>query len=416
MIKLTVERPKNAEARVFRDNIVTIGRSKKCDLSFPRAKGVSRFHCRLVLDAGILFIEDLGSRNQSFVNGRPVERLELREGDHMKLGTVELRLDSVREDEPTEEMLQPCLHCGGLFARRKDTCPRCNTPVRRRGRSRAIGEHTFTGYRILRRIGSGGMGIVFEAEELGRKENRSVALKVLRPHLARNAAYLARFIEETRVLTSLRHPSIVSVYGRGKEEDLHYLIMELVRGRSARVAMLESGRIPWDAGTRICWEVAKALNAAYSQAGIVHGDVKPGNFLLAEAGHVKLCDFGLAHVDLKSHRPSRDDAVEAERRGTAAFAAPERFREHGRPSVVADIYSLGVSLFQMVTGKLPFRAVSVQRFKRMHTHDPVPPLAEMVPDINPALDLLVTRMLAKDPMDRFADYPSLIQDLGLLLR
>jgi len=243
-----------------------------------------------------------------------------------------------------------------------------------------------------------------------------VALKILRPHLARSASYLARFIEETRVLTSLRHPCIVSIYGRGKEDDLHFLIMELVAGRSARVAMMESGRLTWEFSARVAWEVARALNEAYRQAGIVHGDVKPGNFLLDEVGNVKLCDFGLAHVDLKSGRPSRDDAVEAERRGTAAFAAPERFREEGLPSVAADIYSLGVSLYQMVTGRLPFRATTVKRFKELHTDEPIPSVLKTVPDANPALDLLIQRMLAKNPADRFTDYPSLMQDLGLLLR
>ena len=394
---------------------MVVGRSTKCDLSLPEARGLSRYHCRLVLDGGSFFLEDLGSRNQSLLNDRPVTREEIRVGDRIRLGTVRIRVEDLRPDEPTEEMLQPCLHCGHLFPRRKDVCPRCSTPVRERGRSRMIGEHAFTGYRLIRRIGSGGMGIVFEAEELGRQENRRVALKVLRPHLARNAAYLARFIEEIRLLTSLRHPGIVSVHGRGKEGDLHFIIMELVCGRSARVATMEAGRLPWVQAARIAFQAARALHAAHEQAGVVHGDIKPGNILLDEAGRVKLCDFGLARVDLGRRGPSRDLAVEAERRGTAAFAAPERFSRQGRVSVRADIYSLGISLFQMLTGHLPFKAATVRGFRDLHLKAPIPSVLELAPDANPALDLLLARMLAKDPEDRFQDHVALMDDLGLLL-
>lgn len=322
-----------------------------------------------------------------------------------------MRIESIRDDEPTEELVHPCLHCGHLFSARENRCPRCGTEVRRRGRSRAIGTLAFPGYRLIRKIGSGGMGIVFEAHDL--EQDRAVALKVLRPHLARNANYLVRFIEEIRMLTSLQHDGIVQVYGRGREEDLHYLVMELVKGPSARESMRENGFLPWRDAARIAWGAAKGLNAAHQQAGVVHGDVKPGNFLLIN-GAVKLCDFGLAQVDLK-RQPLNNRAAEEERRGTAAYAAPERFRDGGRPTILSDMYSLGVSVFQMATGQLPFRGGSVAAFREGHGQLPVPRMEAIRSDISPGLQILVDRLMAKAPEDRYADYPAMLSDLSLLV-
>ena len=416
MIRLRIDHGDEPTFRAFRDPCVVIGRSGQCDLSLPDARGLSRFHCRLLFDEGRLVVEDLGSRHRTLVNGEPVRRALLCPGDRITLGTLQLSIEGVDPDgESTAELVQTCLHCGHLFAAREGSCPRCNCEVERRGRARALGPDAIPGYRLLRRLGSGGMGIVFEAQDLSGQQDL-VALKILRPHLARNATYLVRFIEETRVLTSLRDPSIVAVHGRGRAGDLHYLIMELVAGRSAREVMLSAGgRLHWTRAVQIIWEAAKALYTAHRQAGIVHGDVKPGNFLLDAAGHVKLCDFGLARVDLERGRPSRDQAVEAERRGTAAYAAPERFEPEARLTVAADIYALGVSLFQLVSGQLPFRAPTVSGLRDAHRREPIPRLTALVSDVSPAVPMLLERMLAKSPEDRYRFYPELIADLGLLL-
>jgi serine/threonine protein kinase len=411
MIRLRLETSDGQVHRTFRETTVVVGRSRKCDLPMPDNRGLSRFHCRLTLASGRCVLEDLGSRNGTTLNGRLVtEPTDVHEGDVVGVGKTVFRIDSLREDEPTEELVLPCLHCGHLYSARKDACPRCGTEARHRGRSRALGSLSFPGFRLIRKIGSGGMGIVFEAEELG--ADRRVALKVLRPHLARDARYLVRFVEEIRVLTSLRHDAIVQVFGRGKEEDLHYITMELIPGPSARDAMRDLGHIPWSQAVRIAWGAARGLNAAYQQAGVVHGDVKPGNFLLANAS-TKLCDFGLAQVDLK-RRPSRDRAAEDERRGTAAYAAPERFLEGALPTIHSDMYSLGVSLFQMATGHLPFRGGSVAAFFEGHSQHPVPDMTKQGPDVSPALQLLVERLMAKRPQSRYADYPALLADLSLL--
>ena len=164
---------------------------------------------------------------------------------------------------------------------------------------------------------------------------------------------------------------------------------------------------------RIAWGATKALNVAYQQAGVVHGDVKPGNFLL-KSGSVKLCDFGLAQVDLK-RQASGNLAAEEERRGTAAYAAPERFLDGGRPTTHSDMYSLGVSLFQMATGRLPFRGSSVASFREGHARMPVPSMAAIREDVSPALQLFIERLMAKSPGDRFPDYPAMLSDMSLLV-
>ena len=307
--------------------------------------------------------------------------------------------------------MTPCYQCGRTYSARQDLCPECGTASRVKGRARSLRADSLPGFRLQRKIGSGGMGVVFLATDLA--HDRTVAVKVLRPHLSRDTSYLVRFVEEVRVLSSLKHDSIVEVYGRGREGNLVYLTMEYVDGPSARDAVRDQGHLPWREVARITWGAAMGLNVAHQQAGVVHGDVKPGNFLLTRGGRVKLCDFGLARVDLKG-RPSKDRAAENERRGTAAYAAPERFL--ATPATIqGDIYSLGVSLFQMATGELPFEDRSVVALKDAHLNRAIPLLRSRKEGINPALQMLLERMMAKDPKQRYASYPALISDLSLLV-
>lgn len=411
MIRLRIETGDAEFVRAFRQSPVVIGHDEECDLALPAELGVARFHCRLACDGGGYRVEHLGSPSPTLRNGRPCVQEEVEKGDVIEIGGTRIHVLSMRRDEPTSPLFQQCRACGSRFAARMDGCPVCKAPRGPLRRSRKIHAKVFPGFRLIRKIGSGGMGIVFEAEDL--RNDRRVALKVLRPHLSRDPAYLARFVEEVRVLSSLHDDRIVQVFERGLEDSLVFLTMELVDGPSARDAIRTWGYLPWDEAARIAWSAARALNAAYQQAGVVHGDVKPGNFLLTRGGRVKLCDFGLARVDLRGG-PSRDRGRENERRGTAAYAAPERFKEEPA-SVKSDIYSLGVSLFQMATGDLPFSGGSVAELREAHRFRPVPLLKSRVPGVNPALQMLLEKMMAKSPGDRHRDYPELISDLSLLV-
>ena len=411
MIRLRLKDGEENRYVTLREATGTIGRSRTCDVCLPDARGLSRFHCRLTLRDGELLVEDLGARNSTMVNGHPVATGSLKVGDRLTLGSIDLVVDSFREEEATPELLQPCLYCGHLYSARSAQCPRCETATGDLRRARQLGAATFPGLKLVREIGAGGMGIVFLAEEEATK--RQVAVKILRPHLARNLAYLSRFIEEIRLLTALRHPAIVEVYGRGSEGDLHFLTMEYVEGRSVRELLREKGRLEPEMAQSILTEATRALNAAHQQASVVHGDVKPGNFLLSTHGRLKLCDFGIARSDLRQ-AGAEGGFAEAEARGTSAYAAPERFEPGGSPTVSSDIYSLGISLFQMLTGSLPFRAESPAELREAHRNAPVPKLEERGGPAHAGLQMFIERCLSKVPARRFRNYPELLADLALL--
>lgn len=414
MIRLAIGEGDEVVHRTFREPSITIGRSDKCDLTLSEARGLSRFHCRLtVAGQNLARLEDLGSRNGTLVNGHVMLDGELRAGDRLECGSLTCVVEAINDEEPTEELVKPCLHCGHVFSAGRSACPRCGASAAPEGRGRRITEDAFPGYRVLRKIGTGGMGVVFEAEDI--EHQRPVALKVLRPHLARDLEFVAQFIEEVRLLTALRHPGIVQVHGRGHTGALHYVAMEFVEGSSVRTALRERGRLAPETASRIALEAARALNVAHQQAGVIHGDVKPGNMLLHVSGRMKLCDFGLARVEQRT-RARREEPALSDRRGTAAYAAPERFGRGGQPSLASDAYALGISLFQMLTGRLPFAAGSAAELARAHRDAPVPDLAEFGIEGHRALQMMLRRLLNKKPERRMEDWPSLIADLGLLVR
>jgi serine/threonine-protein kinase len=223
-------------------------------------------------------------------------------------------------------------------------------------------------YLLLRLLGRGGMGEVYEAEDL--RLHRHVAVKVLRADLADDPRVLARFRREARTAGSLNHPNIVAVHDVGA--DGAYLVMELVHGRTlAEVIHAEAPLVPGRAA-RIAGRVAEALEYAHGR-GVVHRDVSPGNVMLTETGEVKVLDFGIAQVDLGSTGP-------ASARGTVAYLAPELERGAGA-GPRSDVYALGAVLVELLTGAPPVRG-DVR--------------------VPAALDEVVRRCLAADPADRFA--------------
>ncbi len=204
----------------------------------------------------------------------------------------------------------------------------------------------FPGLEILSTIGRGGMGIVYEAVQsrLGRR----VALKVLSPHLAYNASFMQRFHAEARVLARLLHPNIVTIFDMGVHGGLPYMLLERVEGRPLR-SMLKDGAIPPPRALEIADGVLDALDCAH-EAGVVHRDIKPENILITRKGRVKLVDFGLAvnpDLDARSATKARMKV------GTPLYMAPEQLRRPGDVDGRADLYSLGVVLLELLTGKPP---------------------------------------------------------------
>ena len=242
-------------------------------------------------------------------------------------------------------------------------------------------------YALLEVLGSGGMATVWRArdEVLGRE----VAVKVLSPQHAADAAFRARFEREARHVASLSHPRLVTVFDSGVDEATPFIVMELVAGRTLRQILDEAGALPADDAIAIAVGVCEALEAAHA-AGLVHRDIKPANIALS-GGQVKVLDFGIARLEGPGGG-TRTQAV----LGTAAYLSPEQ--ASGQPvGPQADLYALGCVLFEMLTGTPPFTADSEVGVAYRQVHDdPGPPSARR-PGLPGQVDWVTTRLLAKNP-------------------
>jgi eukaryotic-like serine/threonine-protein kinase len=260
-----------------------------------------------------------------------------------------------------------------------------------------IGQTIAGRYRLLERLGAGGMSVVWRAEDglLGRE----VAVKVLSAHLSADPAVLRQLYAEARAAAGLRHANVVEVYDYGETDGLPYVVMELVEGRPVN-ALLTGGPLPWRVAALIAAQVAAALAAAHAR-GIVHRDVKPANVMVTASG-VKLVDFGI------SATAGDNDGDPGLVLGTPAYLAPERIAG-GIVRPATDVYALGLLLYLMVAGHLPWRASTTTQMLRAHWYQEPAPLPP-VPDLPPEIAELCRRCLAKQPDDR----PSAAEAAGLL--
>jgi tRNA A-37 threonylcarbamoyl transferase component Bud32 len=253
---------------------------------------------------------------------------------------------------------------------------------------------TLGDFQILRRLGQGGMGEVYLAEQLSLK--RKVALKFLRPDLAAKPTALLRFRAEAEAVARVTHANIVQVYAIGEADGRHYMALEYVEGRNLRDYLSRKGPPELPAVLSVMRQVAAALQRA-GESGIVHRDIKPENILLTRKGEVKVADFGLSRVfgteqDLNLTQTGMT-------LGTPMYMSPEQVQ--GRAlDPRADIYSFGVTCYHMLAGQPPFRGQNAFEVALKHVNDAPPPLAELRPDLPPGLCALVHRMMSKDPAER----------------
>jgi eukaryotic-like serine/threonine-protein kinase len=261
-------------------------------------------------------------------------------------------------------------------------------------------------YRILRKLGSGGMANVYlaEDEELGRR----VAIKILNDRHASDDQFVERFRREAKNAAGLSHPNIVSVYDRGEAEGTYYIAMEYLEGRSLKEQIVADGPLPTAAAIEITRQILRALGFAHRR-GIVHRDIKPHNVLLAEEsgddGRFKVTDFGISRTTT-SQMTEAGSIV-----GTAQYLSPEQAR--GAPvDQRSDIYSVGVVLYELLTGTLPFNGETPLEIAMKHLSEIPRPPSEVRPEIPADLDMVVLRALAKDPADRYENAEEMERDLA----
>jgi serine/threonine-protein kinase len=258
-------------------------------------------------------------------------------------------------------------------------------------------------YDVVRPLGSGGMGEVYLARD--RVLGRDVALKVLRKQYAGDDEFAERFKREAMSVASLSHPNIVQVYDRGEtEEGSSYIAMEYVPGGTLKERISREGSLEAADAAGLGAQVAEALGAAHDR-GMVHRDIKPQNVLLAARGGAKVADFGIARAG-SSATISRTGSV----MGTAGYMSPEQAL--GKPATPkSDLYSLGVVLYEALTGELPYTADNPIAVSMKHVNEPLRPPVQLNPRIPRGMNALVTKLLAKDPEDRYADADELADDL-----
>jgi eukaryotic-like serine/threonine-protein kinase len=246
-------------------------------------------------------------------------------------------------------------------------------------------------YRILRRIGSGGMADVYAAEDthLGRE----VALKVLHRRFAQDQEFVERFRREAKAAAGLSHPNVVGVFDRGEHEGTYYIAMEYLTGRTLKEIVASEAPLPQQRVVELGVQILHAAGFAHRH-GVIHRDFKPHNVIVDERGHAKVTDFGIARAGASEMTETGSIM------GTAHYLSPEQAQGHA-VTAASDLYSIGVMLYEMLAGKLPFEGESAVAIALKHLSEQPAPISQLRPDVHPALEAVVMAALAKDPAQRW---------------
>ncbi len=253
-------------------------------------------------------------------------------------------------------------------------------------------------YKLGGKLATGGMGTVWIATDS--RLERKVALKLLKDALAEDPRFVERFRREARAAGALSHPNIAGVFDYGEDDGRHFIVMELVEGRDLARLLREEGPLTEDRVARIGAQIADALGHAHA-GGVIHRDIKPANVIVGAGDRVKVTDFGIARAQADSTLTATGSVL-----GTAQYLSPEQ-ASGAEVTPASDVYSLGIVLFEMLTGSVPFTGDSAVAVAMRHVTDRVPPPSSLKPGVSHAMDSAVLRATASDPYSRFADARSL---------
>jgi serine/threonine-protein kinase len=346
---------------------VIIGRDSSTALPL-RDTMTSRMHCKIQAQEDGFYLTDLESMNGTFLNGEKVRELvKLEHGDLIKIGDT-------------------------LFTFQSDDASATSLAGQRIG-----------GYRIIERVGRGGMGTVYKAEQVDLQ--RIVALKVISEEHTKDKDFVELFIHEARAAAKLNHPNIVQVYDVKRHNEYYYFSMEFVSGGSVQEILNKQKKISADQSVQMVLDAARGLDYAHKK-GIIHRDVKPDNLMIAETGMIKIGDMGLARGLEEKIGPEEETSVI----GTPHYIAPEQVL--GRPADFrSDIYSLGATAYRMLAGVTPFSAPSVRDLVNKKVREDAASIVEHSPEVPKSVAEIVARMMARDPERRYQNMGEVIVDL-----
>ncbi len=267
-----------------------------------------------------------------------------------------------------------------------------------------IGQIIDSRYEIVEKLGGGGMALVYKGLDL--LLSRTVTIKILREQLASDVDVVRRFQKEAQAVAKLSHPNIVSIYDVGQENDLYYLVMEYIDGKNLKEVILEKGRLEAGEAINYALQICDALQHAHDN-NVIHRDIKPQNILITNKGRLKVTDFGIAQAVTNATMTYSGSGII----GTVQYISPEQAR--GEISTIhTDLYSAGIVLYEMLTGKLPFEGDTAIGIAMKHIQEDYPPISTIISDFSPELEQIIEKSLRKDPEKRFTSAFELKYALG----